>query len=299
MIVKFYRDAKGTSKPKWEVLDPADRQYTLVITPTGLGDCMMLTDIPSAAAAEGVQIKAYSPSPHHIILRKYTPSYSDCVSPFQIDLSAANAAFDIGPGHNFQRARRMFGLKCSDMPSGKLVTSKSPKSNRCSIHLSAGRHSDWQRKHIHPRARCVYGENLDAIRRFILSHPEMEFVEVGGSVLSGLIPSIGRTLEETIAWMSTASIHIGIPSGPMHVAHALGLRTICIVNFPNPWDLMMPVVKNIDVVEAEWLYPQSCILHQDHDSAHWPKFSLETLEMALNGEVYPYWEPQKFHHITL
>lgn len=299
MIVKFYRNARGTSKPKWEVLDPAERKYTLVITPTGIGDCMMLTDIPSAARSAGVKIKAYSSSANHSILRKYTPDYSDYVTPFQIDLSAANAVFDIGPGHNFQRARRMFGLPCDDLPSGKLVVPNVNRVNRCSIHLIAGHHAQWQRRNIHSRARFVYDENIGILRRFIIAHPEIEFVEVGGGVLSDLIPSIGKTLDETIAWMSTATMHIGILSGPLHIAHALGLKTICIINFPNPWELMLPTVKNIDVVEAEWLYPQSCILHQDHDSAHWPKFSLETLEMALNGEVYPYWEPQKFHSITL
>lgn len=156
----------------------------------------------------------------------------------------------------------------------------------------------WQRRVIHPRAREVYPENIAIIREFIANHPEVDFCEVGTSVLSGLIPSVGRSgLMETIAWMSTAHVHIGTGSGPMHLAEALGMRTIVIINFPEPWKLMLPNLVNTFVREEQWYYPQSSILHQDHDSAHWPKFSLYSLESAFNNEVYPYGNP--IGHIDL
>jgi hypothetical protein len=98
-------------------------------------------------------------------------------------------------------------------------------------------------------------------------------------------------LMETILWMSRAELHIGPLSGPMHLANTIGLRTICIINFPEPWTMMLPVIKNIDTIESEWILPQSHILHQDHHSAHWPKFSLASLEAAYNRETYPYETP--------
>ena len=62
-----------------------------------------------------------------------------------------------------------------------------------------------------------------------------------------------------------------------------------IVNFPEPHLICLPTLKDIDVVESEWFYPQSVILHQEGSGDFAPQFNLDNLERALEGDLYPYW----------
>lgn len=299
-VVKFYREAKENPRPKWKTVDLNSHHWTLQITPNGLGDAVMLASTPTIASRSGLKVNMWSGSGHYKVLGPLIQGFDQhgCGA-MVVDLLSADHYYNVGPGHLLQRAPRLFGLQPDRLPKAYLKFSENrSKRIRCSIHLGAGECVAWQRRTIHPRAREVYPENVAIIREFIANHPEVDFCEVGTSVLSGLIPSVGAGgLMETIAWMSTAHVHIGTGSGPMHLAEALGMRTIVIINFPEPWKLMLPNLVNTFVKEEQWYYPQSSILHQDHDSAHWPKFSLRSLEEAFNNEVYPYGNP--IGHIDL
>lgn len=295
-VISFYESRPGTKKkPLPKRLEP--EEWTLTNTPTGLGDSVMLTDVERAAALAGRKATSWLGTPPFRELQNHNPYHRMAQVPHWVSLSAYQGAFDLGPGHNFQRVRRLFGLPVDPTPSGCLVVPGAKRSSKVSIHLSAGAHSASQTVY-HPKPRQVYPENLDVLRKFIRSHPELSFFEVGGHVLGDCIPSFRGSLTESIREMANCCLHIGIISGPYHVATALGIPTICIINFPAPWELMLPTVQNIDVVEAEWLYPQSHILHQDHDSLHWPKFSEYTLQAAYNRETYPYEDPSKFLNLV-
>lgn len=298
MIVKFYRDATESVLPRWTPVTSDSPAWTLQMEPHGLGDAIMLSSLPTIAKRCGRNIRVWSTSKHYDVLKHFIdgPILKD-QGAHVIDMLAADRLFNVGSGHLLQRAARLFGLRPDPLPVGylKLAPVKS-KHIRCSVHLGAGECQAWQKKLYHPRAREIYPENIAIIRQFIASHSEIEFAEVGTDVLRDIIPSVGRSgLKETIQWMGTAHVHIGPISGPYHLAHLMGARTIAIINFPEPWRLMLPSLKNCGVVEEQWLYPQSSILHQDHDSAHWPKFSLFNLEAAFNGEVYPYGNPIPLH----
>jgi hypothetical protein len=118
----------------------------------------------------------------------------------------------------------------------------------------------------------------------------MEFYEVGAhfSGLDSVGNWTGLPLEQSIRNMATCQYFIGILSGPLHLAIALGLKVINI-NFPAPSRIYLPVLKDIDLVETEWLYPQSVLLHQDGEGELVARFSLTNLERAINGDLYPYW----------
>jgi hypothetical protein len=75
----------------------------------------------------------------------------------------------------------------------------------------------------------------------------------------------------------------------MHLAAALGLKIVGIINFPDPARIFLPVLKDINLVESSWLYPQSVLLHQDGEGELVARFSLLNLERAIAGELYPYW----------
>lgn len=293
-LVNFYADHPGSSKPKLDMRFEPEK-YTLTNTPTGMGDSVMLTDLPRAAAQVQRVGTSYLSSPHFRDLIQFNPFYTDAHHPVWVSLSSLQQRFDLGPGHNLQKARRAFGLPVDPRPAGCIVVPGVRPSNRVSLHFEAGVHAASQRQMYHPRAREIYPENLAVIREFIRAHPELDFFEVGGRVLSDTVPSLVHLpLPAVVCEMAACCLHIGIISGPYHVANALGVRTIVIINFPSPNDFMLPCLKNVDVVESEWLYPQSHVLHQDQDSPHWPKFSLRTLEMAYNGETYPYADPSPF-----
>jgi len=287
----FYRDAQPAGRMKAPVIDPTTT--TLTNTPTGLGDCVVLTDLPRAAFHAGASAKIYSPSQHFATLGRFNPWFEDRQDPVWVSLSAAVAAYQIGPGHNIQRARRLFGLPIDPVPRGCIEVERVLRvPGRVSLHFDPGPHAHWQRRHLHPRARMIYPDTMRVIRQFIAAHGDMTFIEIGPRRLLNderVADGTGVGLEDTIRLMSECEFHLGVISGPMHVAVALGLKTIAIINFPHPGQLMLPNLVATGMVEEEWLYPQQVVLHQDHDSAHWPLFSRKSLEAAFDGGVYPYW----------
>jgi hypothetical protein len=290
-IIKFYRGRPGTTKvPFGRKLEPY--QWTLTNAAGGIGDSVMMTDICLAHIAA----TAWIPSPHFTEITKLNPYHKNAQRPFMVSLSTMQQNFDLGPGHNFQRVRRLFNLPVDPAPKGCIIPPKGARKRKLiSLHLVPGPHVLDQQRAVHPRAREVYPENLKILRKWISKHSEFDFIEVGGDVLADQVRNTkGWPLADVVQRMASCVLHIGIISGPYHIAHALGVRTICIINFPAPWMLMLPVIKNVDVVEAEWLYPQSHILHQDHDSRHWPKFSEKNLEAAFQMETYPYEDPKRF-----
>ncbi len=117
-----------------------------------------------------------------------------------------------------------------------------------------------------------------------------DFVEVG-STFSGLPARdfTKKALDETLRLMASAEWFIGIISGPYHLATALGLKVVCIVNFPSADSIYLPTLAPIDQVESEWFYPQNVHLHQEDGAPMVPKLSYDSLCRAVDGEVYPYW----------
>lgn len=271
-------------------------RVTLTNTPTGIGDCVVLLDCPNAASLRGETVHAWSPSPHWKPLESFASGCPTGHPPLYVSLTEANAAWDLGPGHNTQRARRLFGLPVWPVPPPWLnAVGVRQIRNRVSFHFEAGGHSVWQRANLHPRARQVYPDTWKALREFVKKRPDLSFIEVGRSrclPMDEIEDGTGRPLDETVRLMAECSFHIGVVSGPMHIAAALGSHVVALLNFPRPSQLMLPNLKRIGMVEEEWLYPQQVCLHQEEDSAHWPKVSARTLSEAINGEVYPYWSHQ-------
>lgn len=290
-VRKFYAGRNEAVRAQGPVLNP--EEWTLINIPTGLGDAVVLTDLPRSAARAGTSAKIYSHSPLFKDLVRFNPWYEDVQNPQCVALAAATARWKLGGGHNIQRAQRLFGLPVSKVPTGCIQVERVRRiEGRVSLHFDPGPHQGWQRRNIHPRARLIYPQTMAAIRRFIDAHPSMSWIEVGGRRMlehPSVESAVGHGLEDTVRLMAECQYHLGIISGPMHVAIALGLRTIAIVNFPNPSQLMLPNLVDIGMVEEEWLYPQQVVLHQDADSSHWPKFSYRSLSAAFDGGVYPYW----------
>jgi hypothetical protein len=287
--LRFYREVERWEKPK---LPFTLNQFTLTNTPLGLGDTVVLTDLPRSAARAGRRASVHASSKSFSTLMSFNPHYEEGRVPFWAAADVLEHDFALGNGHFIQRIQRAWGLEADLRPRGCVeVPGAARRPGRLVLHFEPGAHAAWQRRHLHPRAREVYPESMEILQRFIDQHPEMHLIEVGSrrSGLRGVEDRTGAPLAQTVELMASCEYFIGIISGPMHLAAALDLKIIGIINFPDPSQIYLPVLKDVAIVESVWFYPQSVLLHQDGEGELVPRFSLTSLERAIAGEVYPYW----------
>lgn len=288
-IVDHYKRLRAASRIP---LDVSLEVVTLTNTGHGLGDTMMLTDLPRVAAVHGQVASVFSQSKHFRPLMAFNPHFADRVYPFWAAADRLCGVFDLGNGHTIQRIRRAFGYPVEDKPAGCLVVPAGERfPRRFVLHFEPGQHAHAQRTSIHPHARRIYPKTLEAIAQFVHDHPEYEFFEIGSSKssLPGVHDATGLGLASSIELIASSQYFVGIISGPLHVAAALGLRLITIVNFPEPASIVLPTLKDTGQVESEWLYPQAVVLHQEGEGGTTYELSTRSLERAVAGELYPYW----------
>lgn len=289
-IIDFYRMREPRlTRPFGETLVGV----TATNTAHGIGDTVILSALPRAGSLQGTSVSIYSPSEHFDVLCSFNPFFKFKLHTFHVCASSLVFNYDLGNGHFTQRLQRAFGLDPEIVPRGCIVPppGSTRRDNAVVVHLEAGRWAEWQRARIHPRAREVYPETRQAIQEFIHSRKDLSFFEVGSrsSGLHGVEDWTGLPLAETITKMSGCSYFVGIMSGPMHVAAALGLRMVVIVNFPSAEQICLPTLVDIDLIESEWFYPQSVILHQEGEGRFVKKVSSGNLSRAIDGHLYPYW----------
>jgi len=271
-------------------------EYSLTNGPHGLGDCVILSDLPYASPRPfGVHSHSGAWPAVEGLLQVGTGPYLDK----WLRVDATYAQHNLGNGHLFQRLRRLYGLGVSEKPFGKLRRESPVVSGRVALHFDAGVHQNWQKEHIHPRAREVYPENLNIIQQFIDSRPDLEFVEFGSkpSGLTGVKSCVGMELGLQLRVVGTCEWFLGIVSGFMHVAAAYECKSVVILNLPAARKIMLPTLVDTLEVESEWLYPQNVHLHQDNAGPLVPRFSKNYLRAAFNGEVYPYFKNDWLHLI--
>jgi hypothetical protein len=258
----------------------------------GLGDTIMLTDLPRKAATVGRREFIYSRSVFFSTVVSLNPYYKAGITAFLAVTEILASFYELGGGHLIQRLQRAYGFEADICPRGCVeVNEVQPDATRVVLHLEPGSSVDAQRRKIHPRAREVYPETLSLMQEFIDDHPELKFYEIGTkhSQLHGVSDWTGLPLTETIRRMASCGYFLGINSGPMHIAAALGLKVITIVNFPDASLLYLPALKDVGIVDIEWLYPQSVILHQDSEGELVKRCTRLNIEKAFQGELYPYW----------
>lgn len=269
------------------------------LTARGLGDCLMLTDLPHAAKEVSRVAHVWAHSPYFIEVMKYHPSYQftdvDCgvVNPFLVDVLRLNECYDLGNGHQLQRLRRAWRLPVDLKPAPAMKRSMSQVHGRVILHFDASpKNVNWQRKHWHPRMRELYSESKIELEKFIKSRRDLEFIEVGrvSSEITGAQFRQPSSTEELIETVHTGEYFIGIMSGPMHLAAAAGIKSIVVCNYPKASQIVLPCLKWTGTPEEEWMYPQNVHLHQEGDSPLVPKLTRDSLQAAFNGDVYPFWE---------
>jgi ADP-heptose:LPS heptosyltransferase len=289
LIIRYYQESQLVPKRR---LTRDLSEHALTNTPFGLGDTLLLTQLPWVGAWQGKRRYIASPSPYFEPLVRFNPHFVPAGRRQAVAADHLQLRYDLGNGHLIQRLQRAFGLIPDLIPRGFLGIPEQPIPGRVVLHFEAGSsHVAWQRIFIHPRARQLYPQSRRIIERFIDAHPEMTFCQVGnsGATLTGVEDCTGLSLEQTIKVISCCEYFLGIISGPMHLATAMRLKCVVILNFPHAAEIFLPTLKDIDLIESEWLYPQNVHLHQDNEGPLVKGLSLKNLEKAFQGELYPYW----------
>lgn len=291
VIRRFYASQPVLPRPR---LDRPLRGFTACTRHTGLGDTLMLSALPRSGARTGGTISIYAPGPSFAPLCAFNPFHDGQVGAYWAMSDLLLAGYDLGGGHFIQRLQRAWGLAPDPAPQPCVVVpGRRIARGRVVLHLGPGGADNLraQRRLVHPRAREIYPSTREALQHFVHAHRELQFYEIGEqySCLDDVGDWTGVPLDTTIRRMATCEYFVGINSGPMHLAAALDLKIVTILNFPAAELLVLPALKQTGLIDVEWLYPQSVLLHQDNEGPLVPKFSLRTLEQAFAGEIYPYW----------
>ncbi len=288
-IVKYYREAKAIQlKPL-----PESMPSILSTVTMGLGDTMMMTDLPKAAKLQKKRVNCFSGSPHFLPLMSMNPYWSPTEDKaFMVNAPDLIRQYDCGNGHYLQRIRRAFGLEVDDVPKGFIKFTGFRKNTNVILHFEPGIHARWQRREVHPKARMLYPETKLELEKFIEERKDLKFIQVGKEPLgikgSYHIETNGTV--ELVKEIARAGWFIGFMSGPMHVATALDLKCVVIMNFPEAYNIVLPTLKVTGEIESEWCPPQHVFLHQEGESEMVKKVSTFNLHSAFNGEIYPFWE---------
>lgn len=273
------------------------KEMIATLTATGLGDCIMLTDLLAKGTELNKKINVWARSSNFIPVMKFHPNFtfdsSECgvVNPFLVDVLRLIEMYDLGNGHNIQQLRRAWGLPIDLKPKGSLRRVAESIPNRVILHFEpSARNVNWQRQYWHPRMRELYPESKIELEAFIKKSKNLEFIEVGqtSSEIRGVTFIPTANVVDLIKLIQTGSWFIGIMSGPMHVAAAYGIKSVVLINYPKAKQIVLPCLKWTGTPEENWMYPQNVHLHQEGETPLVPRFSRESLQAAFSGDVYPF-----------
>ena len=298
-------DIAGFIEAHYAALSPAPRpkfqlagDEVLTNVCQGLGDTLLITDLPRASIGRH---QAYSYGPHFKPLMKFNPWFKevDCKPRLLFAPDVLNR-YDNGNGHYFQRLRRLFGCPVEALPKPCVSWKGTRFKSRVILHFEPGPHARWQQIHVHTKARQLYPETRASLERFIVEQPNCEFIQIGHADLrikkAKYIPC--PSTESLVNLVGSAGWFIGIISGPMHLATALGLKCVVVLNFPSAAKVVLPALKHTGLIEEGWLYPQNVHLHQDDESPLVRHATDLNLHRAFNGELYPFWKPDWLGMVT-
>jgi hypothetical protein len=288
ILINHYRQLEKRGSPPFEVkrIGAYDK----------LGDSVFLTRIPKKAQEENKELYIdvvgnrfitplldgnhfYKPAPDH--LKNWT--FHHMVE-----------SYNCGNGNILQQTYRLLGLKVDSKPKGYFNYNPAKNKKLIGIHVdgvSAGNIVGAG------TARMIYPKNLELIQKFILENQNRyKFVQFGlAKAFQGVEDFTGIPLVESIRKAAECEYAICLNSGFMHVFAMFDVKIVCVINSPFLQHCYFPVLVN-EMPECHplrydrvWLYPQAVHLHQDGENELVPCFSLENLQKALDGEVYPYW----------
>jgi|GEM_PF-1090792 len=274
----------------------------------GFGDTIILTQIPKQAfeSNKNISISADDKNKYFDTFIKYNDYYKNYNNDINQMINIKDFAnYDWGGGHAIQRIQKALGIKVQNKPM-PYINYQAPNKieNSILIHLETGSRV-WHSEKMGRPVGAIINKNLDIIRNFIiLNNEKYKFTEVCQykSFLEDLKEVNifkNKTLDELIKEVAKYEYFIGVNSGIMHLAVALGLKCIVISNFPDINDFYLPKLKyTSNDFELEWCYPQNVHLYQDGENELVKRLNILNIDRAIKGEIYPYWSDEFLDLVT-
>ena len=232
----------------------------------GLGDAIILTSLFPYLKVNNKLLKELNEK--YINKENLTDDLDFCITKI--------AQNDWGGSHAIQRFQKSLGLPIEIKPKGKINYNSALKiKNKVFINLQ--NNTDWKR--VIPNSLDT--EQIQIIQDFFIFNTNFLPYYYNNDL----------TINEIIEVMETCEYFLGIDSGPMHIAAALDLKSIIIINDPNQL-VYLPKIKECELPNSEWLYPQNVHLNRNGQTELIPKFFNQTLLDAFEGKVYPYWSEE-------
>jgi hypothetical protein len=183
---------------------------------------------------------------------------------------------DWNGGHCIQRIQKSLGLNVEKKPKVFInYDIKKRISNKVFVHLK--NNTDWKRN----IPNSLDEVQIDKVVNFFNFHNEFLPFYFNNDL----------EINELISVMETCEFFLGIDSGPMHLAAAMDIKSVVIINDPKML-ICLPKIKECELPNAEWLYPQNVHLNKNGETELIPKFSEENILNAINGAIYPYWSEE-------
>ena len=259
ILYNFYKN-QSTFKTK---LDAPFNPSSVYNNAKGLGDAIILTSILPHIKVNNSLLKE---------INKNFLNKDNLIEELNFCITEL-AQNDLGGGHAIQRFQKSLGLSLELKPKGKLITDSSKIiKNKIFVHLKND--TDWKR--IIPNS--LNDDEINIVLEFFNQNKNYEPYFFNNNL----------NINDLIDVMSTCEYFLGIDSGPMHVAAAMEIKSTVIINDPNCL-IYLPKIKECELPNSEWLYPQNIHLNRNGSTELIPKFTLENINLALKGQIYPYW----------
>jgi len=274
-----------------------------VVNPVqGLGDTLVLTHIPKQAEAIGkmITITANEDNKYFYDIIKFNEHYNNtAINTANSIVSVSEfAKYNWGPGHVIQRMQKALGIEVQSKPTPYINYKSDKKINKSIIfHFETGDRT-WHSEVMKRPVGNITLKNLEVIKKFIKLN-DYECLEISKN--KSFLDNIDKVkqfknkkIEELIKEIAKYEYFIGVNSGIMHLAVALGLKCIIISNFPDAIDFNLPKLKYTSKdFELEWCYPQNVHLYQDNNNNKLvPQLNILNLQRAIEGKIYPYWSDE-------
>lgn len=293
-IINFYKNIDSFPRACFDknVLYAADK-IILKNHESGLGDslsCFIFDDLSLLSKSYAIEISSFMAKE----LRPFNRFIFDLNEPCQSDAYYFNIYFahfhDCGlNGHLLQKIQKVLDLEVQIKPRPKIESQIKTKNKKVVLSFDYGR-NDFQFQ-FHERPRVLYEETRETIQKFILKHKnEYEFVEVGKKTFNfeGVENKTNLGIYKTALEIASCEFFFGMHNGLMHLAAGFNKPSIVLINFPDASKICLPKFKDLGLTELDWLYPQNIHLHQDGEGEFVKKSTLQNIEKAFAGDLYPY-----------
>lgn len=291
-IIKKYYNDKEDQKP---LFDFSKFNINHITTNNlGLGDNLLLTCVSNKNQRK---VHSFSNSKHWNTLCKFNNELDSKILNYVDYFPIENfGEMGSGNGHIIQGVQRALNLNVEIKPKGYLFVDENQKNIKpylkIGICLSTNNSGSFLIDKGFKNPRTLNENTLSIINKFIncTKHEFIQFGDIDILKNNNVRNKVNYSIEESIKELSTCDYYIGLNSGFMHIAAALDIKSIILVNVPDPIDLYLPILKNVAVYDLNWLYPQNVHLHEYGENDIVKQINFDNLLRAIDGELYPFWK---------